>query len=167
MFFVNKNAIAQDCLQLKFKNSLIEFHDIRDSTAAIQKEIDEFTNYMEKVDICVNSDYIYFTSNYIQILDIKRDKFYSRHFRNEEFEEKEYNPISNPEYGIKGDWKVTGKKKEINGFICDEIVIPKREKTEAPIYFYVYPKYPNINIYGFKKPLPGFCLLYTSDAADE
>ena len=158
VFFVNQITMAQDCLQLKLKDSLIEFHNIQDSTTAFQKEIDMLTEYWERDELWLNNDYSYFKSNHVQVLDIKRGKFYSRHVRFEEFEEKENNPITNPEYGIECDWKVTGKKKEINGFICDEILIPKLEETEGQVFFYVYPEYPNINIHGFKKPLPGLLM---------
>ena len=41
----NQKANAQDCLELKFMESKIEFEHPSDSTAAIQEEIDFFTSF--------------------------------------------------------------------------------------------------------------------------
>ena len=76
MFFVNQITMAQNCLQLKLEDSLIEYYDIQDSTAAIQKEIDRYFSYWNRDSLWVNNDYIYFKSNHIQVLDIKRGRFY-------------------------------------------------------------------------------------------
>ena len=158
MFFVNQITMAQSCLQLKLEDSLIEYYDIQDSTAAIQKEIDRYFSYWNRDSLWVNNDYIYFKSNHIQVLDIKRGRFYSRHVRFDKFKEKDNNPLTNLEYGIECGWEVTGKKMEVNGFMCDEILISTFEPTGDPVYFYVFPKYSNTNIHGFKKPLPGLVM---------